>query len=189
MREQDMELTETYPGSKVHEAADGRAAIASFAAFYASSRNTVYRSVLVTVRDPHRAEDAVQEAFARAYADWDRVRQHPNPIGWVARVALNQATSLWRRLRRETAEPPPDSIAAADERPIDAALVRLVWQLPRRQRQVVAIRILLDQSTEQTATLLGIAPGTVTAHLHRALHSLRYQLTDAGHAEEHLDHG
>ncbi len=185
-----MELTETYARAWGHEAAaDGQPAIASFAAFYASSRQIVYRAVLVTVRDPHRAEDAVQEAYARAYADWDNIHLHPNPVGWVARVALNHATSIWRRLRRESAEPPPTTAAPDVERPIDAALVRLVWQLPRRQRQVVALRILLDQSTDQTATMLGIAPGTVTAHLHRALQSLRQQLTHAGYAEEDLDHG
>jgi RNA polymerase sigma-70 factor (ECF subfamily) len=184
-----MELTETYAGAWNGEAADDQVVAPSFAAFYADSRDIVYRAVLLTVRDPHRAEDSVQEAFARAYADWERIHQHPNPVGWVARVALNHATSLWRRLRRESAELPPVSVAPEEERPIDATLVRLVWQLPRRQRQVIALRILLDQSTEQTATLLGIAPGTVTAHLHRAVYSLRQQLGHSGHAEEDLDHG
>ncbi len=184
-----MELTETYAGAWARDEADKHLAMTSFAAFYTASRDSVYRAVLVTVRDQHRAEDAVQEGFARAYANWDTVHQHPNPVGWVARVALNHATSIWRRLRRESAEPPPTTIAPDDERPIDATLARLVWQLPRRQRQVVALRILLDQSTEQTATLLGIAPGTVTAHLHRAIHSLRQQLEHAGHQQEELDHG
>jgi len=184
-----MELTKTYADTWSGERADGHLADASFADLYASSRDTVYRAVLLTVRDPHRAEDAVQEAFARAYADWDRVRRHPNPVGWVARVALNHATSIWRRLRRETAEPPPTTVAPDEERPLDATLVRLVWHLPRRQRQVVALRILLDQSTEQTAALLGIAPGTVTAHLHRAIHALRQQMEPLGHAQEDPDHG
>jgi len=49
--------------------------------------------------------------------------------------------------------------------------------LPERQRQVIGLRLLLDLSTEQTAEALGVAPGTVTAHLHRALSSLRRQLT------------
>lgn len=184
-----MELTDTYAGAWGGARTDGHPVTASFADFYAGSRDTVYRAVLLTVRDPHRAEDAVQEGFARAFADWDRVRQHPNPVGWVARVALNHATSIWRRLRRETAEPPPTALAPEDEHPLDATLVRLVWQLPRRQRQVVALRILLDQSTDQTAAVLGIAPGTVTAHLHRAVHALRGQLERAGHAQEDLDHG
>lgn len=180
-----MELTETYTGNYASDDARRREAdgtdAASFADLYVRSRDDIYRAVLVTVRDPHRAEDAVQEAFARAYADWDRVSVHPNPVGWVARVALNYATSLWRRIRRELAEPPPALVAPDDERPMDPLLIRAVWRLPRRQRQVVALRILLDQSIDQTAQSLGMAPGTVRAHLHRALRSLREQLERAGH--------
>jgi RNA polymerase sigma factor (sigma-70 family) len=149
----------------------------SFARFYVDSRDAVYRAVLLARRDPGRAEDAVQEAFARAYAAWDQVRSHPNPAGWVARVALNESASVARLLRRERPDP-PDLPAPADEGPLDAGLVRLVWALPRRQRQVIALRILLELSTEETAGVLGIASGTVTAHLHRALCSLRERIDE-----------
>ena len=149
----------------------------TFAGFYADSKDAVYRAVLLARRDPRRAEDAVQEAFARAYAAWDRVRLHPNPVGWVARVALNESASVARRLRRESLDP-PEPPAPAAERPLDAGLIRLVWALPRRQRQVVALRILLELSTEETASVLGIASGTVTAHLHRALSSLRERIDE-----------
>ena len=53
-----------------------------------------------------------------------------------------------------------------------AALLRL----PARQRQVVALRLFLDLDTERTAQVLGIAPGTVQAHLGRAMASLRGEL-------------
>jgi len=59
---------------------------------------------------------------------------------------------------------------------VDADVLRAVRELPDRQRMVVALRILLELSTEETAAQLGIAPGTVTAHLHRALSSLRVRL-------------
>jgi len=182
-----MELTDTRVLTTPAETADRRETTRDFADFYARARDDVYRVVLLTVRDPHRAEDAVQEAFARAYADWERVAWHPNRVGWVARVALNHATSLWRRLRRECAEPPPIATAPDGERAMDSVLVRAVWRLPRRQRQVVALRILLDQSTDQTARSLGMAPGTVTAHLHRALTTLRQQLGSAGYDDHDQD--
>jgi DNA-directed RNA polymerase specialized sigma24 family protein len=66
---------------------------------------------------------------------------------------------------------------------MDEAIVRLVWSLPRRQRQVVALRILLDQSIEETGRVLDLAPGTVKAHLNRALKQLRRGLTEAGFDE------
>jgi len=53
-----------------------------------------------------------------------------------------------------------------------AALLRL----PARQRQVVALRLFLDLDTGRTAATLGIAPGTVQAHLGRAIAALRADL-------------
>ena len=49
--------------------------------------------------------------------------------------------------------------------------------LPERQRQVVVLRVFLDLGTADTARALGIAPGTVTAHLARAVSALRTQLS------------
>jgi DNA-directed RNA polymerase specialized sigma24 family protein len=48
--------------------------------------------------------------------------------------------------------------------------------LPVRRREVIALRILLDLNVDTTADTLGIAPGTVKAHLHRAIATLRTRL-------------
>lgn len=143
-----------------------------FAEFYAAQRDSVFRAVLVATRNPHRAEDAVQEAFVRAYDRWSIVRTLDRPLAWVVRIALNAATSWWRRHRRELGAP-PDGPAPPDSRPVDADLVRMVWSLPPRQREVLALRVLADLSTAETALTLGIAEGTVKATLHRALRRLR----------------
>ena len=49
-------------------------------------------------------------------------------------------------------------------------------RLPARQREVLALRIFLDLDTETTAKVAGVAPGTVTAHLSRAVAALRRDL-------------
>ena len=59
---------------------------------------------------------------------------------------------------------------------IDPALMAALLRLPMRQREVVALRVFLDLDTEATAKTLGIAPGTVTAHLARAVATLRGDL-------------
>jgi RNA polymerase sigma-70 factor (ECF subfamily) len=151
-----------------------------FADFYVANRDSVYRTVLVTTRNPHQAEDAVQEAFLRAYDRWDTVRGHEYPRAWVVRVALNAATSWWRRHRREQASP-PDRVAPPDAHPMDGDLVLAVWRLPRRQREVIALRVLADLSTAETARVLGVAEGTVKATLHRALRQLRTHLERDGY--------
>lgn len=148
-----------------------------FEEFFRSTRDQIFRAVLVSIRDRRLAEDAVSEAFTRALAGWPRVARHPSPIAWVVRTALNYARSDRRRQLRSVRIALPES-ATWDEPPTDPALVMRVLNLPDRQRQVVALRILLDLSTEQTAELLSIAPGTVTAHLFRALARLQSELSE-----------
>jgi len=151
-----------------------------FAEFYAARKDAVLRAVIAATGDSSGAEDAVAEAFTRAYARWDRVSEHPSPTAWVIRTALNAYRSWWRRLRRER---PSDELAAepaghgADGHgnSSDAALDirRLVANLPTRQREVVALRVLADLPAHEVAAVLGIGPATVHVHLHRALEALR----------------
>lgn len=156
---------------------------ADFAEFYAGSRDDCLRTVLATVRDVDQAQDLVAEAFARAWASWGRVSRHPAPRAWVVRTALNLSVSSWRRHRRELPLMGHDAPACgpASSR-VDTELTAVLRRLPARQRQVVALRIFLDLDTAQTAEVLGIAPGTVTAHLTRALTALRTEF--AAHGSE-----
>ena len=78
----------------------------SFASFYEEVRDRVFQTVLVTGRHPTRAEDAVGDAFAKAYEKWESVGRMANPTGWVIRVAINRYNSDWRIWRRELADPP-----------------------------------------------------------------------------------
>jgi len=147
-----------------------------FGEFYAATKDGVFRAVLVATGDRAGAEDASAEAFARACARWSRLRAHPNPKAWVLRTALNLRRSWWRRAGRELLGAVPER--GAEDAPaigIDADLRRAVAALPRRQREVVALRVLADLSAEDAGELLGIAPATVHVHLHRALAALRLQ--------------
>jgi RNA polymerase sigma-70 factor (ECF subfamily) len=87
---------------------------------------------------------------------------------------LNARVSRWRRLRREVEWADHESPVADDASArFDDDLLAALRRLPARQREVVALRVLLDLDTETTARVLGIAPGTVTAHLSRAVAALR----------------
>jgi RNA polymerase sigma-70 factor (sigma-E family) len=145
-----------------------------FADFYRGARDGCLRAVYAACGDRALAEDLTAEAFARAYATWRKVSRHPAPHAWVVRTALNTHVSWWRRRRREVAwDAAPDTAGRAAEPPLDAQVMAALRALPRRQREVVALRIFLDLDTETTARTLGIAPGTVTAHLSRATAALR----------------
>ncbi len=152
-----------------------------FAEFYAAARDECLRAVLASVADRQLAEDLVAEAFARAWTRWRTVRHHPAPRAWVVRTALNTNVSWWRRRRRET--PLLDSTEA--DRPalagwdvtadldLRSELLAELRRLPERQRAVLVLRVFFDLDVATTARLLGIAPGTVGAHQHRALATLR----------------
>jgi RNA polymerase sigma factor (sigma-70 family) len=149
-----------------------------FADFYQSSRDSCLRAVIAVVGDRQLAEDLVAEAFARAWTSWGKVSRHAAPRAWVVRTALNIGVSWWRR-RREVPLGGYDAAAPADTSGMDPALMAALRRLPARQREVLALRILLDLDTETTANALRIAPGTVTAHLSRAVTALRRDLPAA----------
>jgi RNA polymerase sigma-70 factor (sigma-E family) len=156
-----------------------------FAEFYGRSRDDCLRAVLASVGDMQTAEDLVAEAFARALAGWRKVRKHPAPRAWVVRTALNLNVSAWRRRRRELPIEGHDAPAPAGSLgPVDAELMAALQRLPARQREVVALRIFLDLDTARTAEVLGIAPGTVTAHLARAIAALRGEFMTAQRQED-----
>jgi RNA polymerase sigma-70 factor (ECF subfamily) len=153
---------------------------AEFAEFFAASWDTCLRAVAASTGNMTLAEDQTAEAFARAWAGWNKVSHHPAPRAWVVRVALNAGASWWHRRRKETALDSLD-IAASDTEAagLDAAMLTALRRLPTRQREVVVLRVFLDLDIDTTAGQLGIAPGTVRAHLSRAMAALRSELVPA----------
>ncbi len=153
-----------------------------FAEFYRSCRDDCLRTVVVIVGDQDGAQELVAEAFARACASWRTVSMHPAPAAWVVRTALNLNISRWRRRRREVPVPDPGMLAdrpavvTAARDPVDPQIMAALLRLPARQRQVIALRLILDLDTSTTARVLGITPNTVMAHMARALAALRCDL-------------
>ena len=87
---------------------------------------------------------------------------------------MNARVSWWRRHRREVALGSQDTMAAAgQDLALDRSLVAALRRLPVRQREVIALRLLLDLDTSTTAEMLGMSASTVATHLHRAIGALR----------------
>jgi RNA polymerase sigma-70 factor, ECF subfamily len=159
-----------------------------FEDFYQASYPRLVGQLTVLTGNLEDAEDAVQEAFARASTRWARLRTYDAPEAWVRRVALNLATSGLRRTRRQlaalarlgaaTAQPAP----ATDRLAIQAGLRRL----PLRHRQVLVLHYGADLPVEQVARQLRVPTGTVKSRLARARAALGAYLEDAqeepGHA-------
>jgi RNA polymerase sigma factor (sigma-70 family) len=153
---------------------------AEFAEFFAASWDPCLRAVAASTGNLTLAEDQTAEAFARACASWSKVSHHPAPRAWVVRTALNTGVSWWHRRSKETALTGQD-LAAADGQGtgLDAAALTALRRLPARQREVIVLRVFLDLDIDTTARQLGIAPGTVRAHLSRAMTALRREFAPA----------
>ena len=74
-----------------------------FSAFYVATYQRLLGQLVLLCGDRAEAEDALQEAFARAAVRWPRLRSYQAPEAWVRRVALNLTRMAARRLRRRTA--------------------------------------------------------------------------------------
>jgi len=125
------------------------------------------------------AEEVTQEAFYRAYRDWDRVGRMDHPGAWTRRVALNLAVGRWRRLKAEGRALLRLAPSAESPAPSDPASDRF-WEevraLPDRQAQVVALAYVEDLDAGTIGDILGIASSTVRVHLARARATLTQRL-------------
>ena len=154
-------------------------AVRSFDAFSATELKPVLAVTIALTRHRWEAEEATQEAFLRAYRDWDRVGAMASPEGWVRTVALNLARGRWRRMRAEARALLRLSPPVADGPPADPESERFwaaVRSLPERQAQVVALTYVEDLDSEAVGRILGIAAPTVRVHLARARETLAVAL-------------
>ena len=148
-----------------------------FADFFEKSWDPCLRAVAASTGDMVLAEEQVAEAFARAWASWRKVSRHPAPRAWVVRTALNAGASRWRRRSRELPLSGHDAAGSASLADgLDTTLLQAVRRLPVRQREVIVMRVFLDLDIQTTARQLSISPGTVRAHLSRAVTTLRHEL-------------
>ncbi|MEX2323264.1 MAG: sigma-70 family RNA polymerase sigma factor [Acidimicrobiia bacterium] len=168
-------------GDRRRQRSDDRQVVGSpepFETFYRREVRGVLAVTIGLTRRTGDAEDATQEAFFRAWRDWDRIGRLERPAAWVRRVALNLAIGRWRQVRAETRAVlrlrPNDVSPPAD--PVSDRFWAEVRALPRRQAQVVALTYVDDLDSDGVAAVLGISASTVRVHLARARVALAERL-------------
>ncbi|WP_411081880.1 SigE family RNA polymerase sigma factor [Streptomyces sp. cmx-18-6] len=146
---------------------------ADFDAFYTATARRLVATVYAMTGDLAEAEDAVQEAYARAWQRWDRLTREGNPLPWVRTVASRLAVSAWRRTRNRLRAqlrhgPSPDDPGPSGRSGDRAALVAALRELSPDQRQAVVLHHLLDLPVEEVARETGCTSGAVRTRLSRA---------------------
>jgi RNA polymerase sigma factor (sigma-70 family) len=160
----------------------------AFGLFYKNNSGPVFRALLAGTLNRAAAEDALQEAFARAFVGWHTVADHPNPRAWVLRVAWNYYRSSWRTWEgRWVADPPAAPTPAATEPWVDPDLVAAIGRLPQGQREVLVLVAFGELTPTEIAQVLGKAVGTVRGQLSRARVALRKALGEGPSPEGHDD--
>ena len=139
-------------------------------------------------RNAADAEDACQEAFAKAYRALGRFTSGRPFRPWLLRIVTNEARNRIRSSRRhealrvraisaihETDSDPADRLLADESR---RRLLEAVEALPIQDREIIAYRYFLELPVAETAEALSIAEGTVKSRLARALERLSTQLVE-----------
>jgi RNA polymerase sigma factor (sigma-70 family) len=152
----------------------------SLAAAAEAHLDDVYRYVLYLTGDRDLAEDLTSETFERALHRWRRFDpRRGSAKTWLCQLArgavLDHFRADQRRRRRE------QTYAAAEPRGaepvygegLSPALERAVAGLSAAEREVVALRVVLELDAEATARVLGISPTACSTRLSRALNKLQ----------------
>lgn len=133
-----------------------------------------FRAAHRILGDRHAAEDAAADALTAAHLDWRRIATLPYRDAWVVRVATNRALDMARRGPEPLGE--ARVVRFEDGMANRMSLVEALRDLPRRQREVVVLRMLVGLSLEDVASVLGIGTASVRTHLGRGMRALRRRL-------------
>jgi RNA polymerase sigma-70 factor (ECF subfamily) len=147
-----------------------------FEVFYRREYSRLVAIARALTRSGAAAEDLAQETFVSAHRQWDRVSTYDDPGAWLRRVLINRATSWHRKMGAEWRAISRLGGRAPDTLPDLSPPATEVWdqvrRLPRRQAQATVLHYVDQLSVEEIGEVLGVSPGAVKTHLHRARSNL-----------------
>jgi RNA polymerase sigma-70 factor, ECF subfamily len=154
--------------------------------FYAGHVRRLTSQMYAMTGSLAEAEDLVQEAFARAWQNWEKVSGYADPEAWVRSVACRIRVSLWRkaanRLTAHRRHGIPDEVPGVS--PDYVAIVAALRLIPYEQRRAIVLHHLVGLSVEETARETEVPPGTVKARLSRGRQSMARHLSDIAGGED-----
>ncbi|TVR70916.1 MAG: sigma-70 family RNA polymerase sigma factor [Sphaerobacteraceae bacterium] len=155
-------------------------------------QSIAFRVAYLTLGDAHAAEDAVQEAFVKAFLNLGRFEFDAPFRPWLLRIVTNEALNNSRTSRRQSqlqlrggyvTESTPDELL-----PEDAAIAResreqmidAMNQLSSKDRALIAQRYLLELSPSEIAVIWELPSSTVRTQISRAMQRLRSLIHEHG---------
>jgi RNA polymerase sigma factor (sigma-70 family) len=151
---------------------------AGFESFYRENLARLVRACTLVTLDRSAAEDVAADAFARLWANWERIQDPDHAGGYVFKTAMRLCARRRSSAAREMAGSVPEG-SAPDEygaATIRASVFEALGRLPVRQRQCVVLRDWAGFPTGEIARMLRMRESTVRVHLARGRATLRSQL-------------
>jgi RNA polymerase sigma-70 factor (ECF subfamily) len=155
----------------------------SFAATAEEHLDDVYAYLVYLTHDRALAEDLAADTFEKALRLWKRFDPaRASARTWLCQIARTTALDWFRaeerRRRREERAAPNEAVHEGGLSPgLSPELEAALAQLTAGEREVIALRILLDLDGEEAARVLGISPTAVSTRLSRALKKLEEKVT------------
>jgi RNA polymerase sigma factor (sigma-70 family) len=143
----------------------------------------VFGYLLYLTRDRALAEDLCSATFEKALRTWSRFDPRRGAArAWLLGIARTTALDAFRaesrRKKREQAAAEPEAHNADFVEGLSPALQTALTALSAGEREVLALRIVIELDSEQTARVLGISPTAVSTRLSRALTKLEEKVRD-----------
>jgi len=158
--------------SMARDDVDEHAGPLEFDAFFERESGRLFQAMFLATGNRAEAEDLCQEALARAYERWDRIRRMDSPAGYVYQTAFNLHRKRIRRRRDPVAAPesPPDPGSVAELRD---QILRALRALPVTQQEALLLVEWVGMTAEEAGGVLGIDASSVRGRVHRARSTLR----------------
>jgi RNA polymerase sigma-70 factor (ECF subfamily) len=154
----------------------------------------IYRVAFAIVRDESEADVITQDTFVQAYTNLARFEGRAELETWLTRIAINRSRDSLRRRKfvslftfRDDDESGEPILEPVDERPdperelmssqLRAAILKAERKLSSQQKIIFRLRHYENLALEEIADHLGLRAGTVRAHLFRAMHKVREELS------------
>jgi RNA polymerase sigma factor (sigma-70 family) len=160
---------------------------ASFEFIVRRYNSQLYRVGRAYLRNHAQTEDAMQNAYLKAFLNLNRFQGTAALATWLTRIMINECLMMLRRQKQCTTEPIDDDSAAIESfadpaaeilqaQEMKALLEQAIHALPRNHRAVYVLREIQHLTTAETARCLGLTRENVKVCLHRAREGLKTEL-------------
>ena len=164
---------------------------------FAKHHNEIFAYLLRMMRDPEVAADMTQDAFIKAYKNYETLEKPENARAWLYQIAHRVALDEIRRRKivrffpwtGESRGAAPSAEHLVMEARLSGPMQRALERIPERQRAALLLGLLHDLTGVELAAALGVSHVAARALLTRARESLRQALAAEREAETAAENG